>query len=204
MPYQFLEIDRSWQSAVFHLPRVRTGPRARPFFLGYPLEPILFTSLLGRSEGAVVHATGLIHRGQGWVFAGTHGAGKSTIASLVRRRGDGVLLNDDRVVVRRVDGVWRVFGTPWAGTVLKVSPASAPLAGILFLRRGAVTRATRLEPGRVAAMFLPRCFHPYWDREALDALLATTARLAHEVPCYDFPFVPDEAAIIEAIAVLRP
>ena len=200
---QFLEIDRSWRSAIFYLRRARTGPGAWPFFLGYPLEPILFTSLLARAAGALVHATGVIHRGQGWVFAGTHGAGKTTIAGLLERRADCAVLNDDRVVVRRVDGVWRVFGTPWAGTILKASPASAPLAGILFISHGEATRATRLEPGRAAASFLPRCFHPYWDRQALEALLETTARLAREVPCYDFPFVPDTAVILGAVAAAR-
>jgi len=201
--HHFLEIDRSWRSAVFHLPRARTGSRTWPFFLGYPLERILFTDLLARFEGAVVHATGVIHDGQGWVFAGTHGAGKSTIASLVQNRPDCVLLNDDRVVVRRVDGDWRVFGTPWAGTVLTVSPASAPLAGILFLRHDAATSAIRLETGRAAAALVPRCFHPHWDRQALEALLATTVRLAQEVACYDFPFTPNTSAILEALADIR-
>jgi hypothetical protein len=197
--YQFLEIDRSWRSGVFYLPRARTGPSAWPFYLGYPLEPILFTSLLARAEGAVVHATGLIHRGQGWVFAGTHGAGKSTVARLLGDRADCAVLNDDRVVVRRVDGVWRVFGTPWAGTILKASPASAPLGGILFLRHSETTAAIRLEPRGVPAAFLPRCFHPYWDRQALDGLLETTARLAREVACYDFPFAPDARAVLAAV-----
>jgi hypothetical protein len=202
--FQFLEIDRSWRSAVFHLPRARTGPRAWPFFLGYPLEPILFTSLLARAEGAVVHATGVIHGGRGWVFAGTHGAGKSTIAGLLGRRPDCTVLNDDRVVVRRVEGQWRVFGTPWAGTVLKASPESAPLAGILFIRHGRATRAVRLDPTRVARAFLPRCFHPYWDRLAVDALLGATGRLAREVPCYEFPFVRDPREILGALAGARP
>ena len=202
--YQALEIDRSWQSATFYLPRARTGPSAWPFFLGYPLEPILFMSLLARAQGAVVHATGVIHGGQGWVFAGTHGAGKSTIAGLLGKRADCTVLNDDRVVVRRVDGVWRVFGTPWAGTVLKVSPASAPLGGVLFLRHSETTEAIRLEPRRVPAAFLPRCFHPYWDRQALDGLLETTGRLAREVPCYDFPFAPDARAVLATVSAVRP
>lgn len=198
-----LVVDRPWTRGTIYLPPFLIGPDARPFWLWYPLEQLLLTTVLGHSRGAVVHASAIVHEGLGWVFAGTHGAGKSTTASLFVKHRNAVVLSDDRVVVRRVAGAWRVFGTPWAGTVMQASPMSAPLAGIFFLRHGRETTAIPLTPPRAAPRLLARCFHPYWDRAALSGLLDTVGSVAVDVPCYDFPFVPDAEAIVAALPERR-
>lgn len=196
---QVLAVDPVWQRGTLYLPPELTGAEARPFRLWYPLEHVLFTTLLARAAGVIVHASAILRDGRGWVFAGTHGAGKSTTAALFARRPDTVVLADDRVVLRRVDGVWKVFGTPWPGTVQRASPESAPIAGIWFLRHGTQTEALPLDPPVAGPRLLARCFHPYWDRAALAGLVETVASLARDVPCYDFPFVPDADAILRCL-----
>lgn len=200
---QALRVDRTWRAGTLYLPTVRKGCGPRPFPLDYPLEQWLFVSLLARSSGAVVHGTGVILGGRGVVFAGTHGAGKSTLAALLRGRRGVRLLNDDRVVLRLVDGVWRLFGTPWAGTVRQVSPESAPLGGMFFIRHGPATCTLPLSPSQATPRLLARCYHPYWDREGLEALLGTIGRLAREVPCHDFPFVPRLQPVLESLENLE-
>ena len=196
---QVLAVDPTWRRGTIYLPSSLSEPRVRPFRLWYPLEQLLFTTLLGRSAGAVVHATAIVRRGLGWVFAGTHGAGKSTMASLFTKRDDAVVLSDDRVVVRRVAGTWKVFGTPWAGTVMQASPMAAPLAGVFFIRHGQQTEAIPLAADRVAPRLLARCFHPYWDRDALSGLVDTVSAVAVGVPCYDLPFALDAEGILAAL-----
>ncbi|MBI3634927.1 MAG: hypothetical protein HY216_01750 [Candidatus Rokubacteria bacterium] len=198
--YRMYCIDRDWRSGTVHLAASR---HARSFPLNHPVEQLVFMSLLGRAGGLVVHSTGVIHRGIGWVFAGTHGAGKSTLARLFRRDPEMTLLNDDRTVIRRVGGQWRVFGTPWSGTVQHASAESAPLEAIFLIRHGKRTRARRLTPDAAAARVVPRCLHPYWDRQAVEGLLATTGRLVCEIPCYDFPFTPHLASVLGALESVK-
>jgi hypothetical protein len=199
--YQALEADRAWGRATLYMRAPRPGAPA-PFFLAHPLEQLLFVSLLARARGMVVHATGVIRGGQGWIFAGPHGAGKSTLARLLTRERSVELLSDDRVIVRRVRGRWRVYGTPWSGTVREpTSPASAPLAGIFFIRHGRRTRARPLTPSDALRRLLPRCLHPYWDRAALGRLIEDAGALTATIAAYDFPFQRDAGAI--ALAVER-
>ncbi len=201
-PVQTLAVDAGWRSAVLH-----GEPRAQPaavFPLAYPTEQILLVSLLARATGLVVHATAVIAEGRGWIFAGTHGAGKSTLARHFGRDRAFTVLNDDRVVLRRdAGGGWRVFGTPWAGTVRRASSASAPVAGLFLIRHGARTRATRLAPDRASAPLLARCFHSYWDREGLDGVVATAVRASREVPCYELAFTMDLAGVRETLVKTR-
>ena len=200
--HHVLTVDRSWRAGTFCIPETPRSATPRPFPVGYPVEQLLFVGLLAHAAGAVVHATGIIHGGRGWVFAGPHGAGKSTLAALFRRRRDMTLLNDDRVILRSLHGQWRLFGTPWPGTIQQVSTASAPLAGICLIRHGTSTEAQPLAPSQAVARLLARCIHPYWDRQGLEALLGTIARLVQEVPCYDFPFVPHAPTILAALDTL--
>lgn len=201
--YQALEADRAWARATLYMRSPRPSEAPALFFLAHPLEQLLFVSLLGRAGGLVVHATGVIRNGQGWVFAGPHGAGKSTLANLLTVDGATPLLSDDRVVVRRRRGRWRVYGTPWSGTVrTPTSPASAPLAGIFFIRHGRQTVARPLAPGDALRRLLPRCLHPYWDRGALGRLIEDAGALTTAVATYDFPFAPDAGAVARAVETL--
>ena len=49
-------------------------------------------------------------------------------------KGQAAILCDDRNIVRRWKNGWRVHGTWSHGDVAEVSPASAPLRAIMFLR----------------------------------------------------------------------
>src|SRR5262249_16890116 len=93
--HHVLTVDRSWRSGTFYIPVTPRSPTPRPFPVGYPVEQLLFVGLLAHVAGAIVHAMGIIRDGCGWVFAGPHGAGKSTLAALFRRPRDMTLLNTD-------------------------------------------------------------------------------------------------------------
>jgi len=200
-PYHAIAVDREWRTGTVFLPaRLRSGV-GRPFPVAYPWEMLLFTSLLVHGDGAIVHATGIVIDGAGWIFAGPHRAGKSTLARLFKARSDVTVLNDDRVAVRHVDGRWHVFGTPWAGSARLNADASAPIRGVCLIRHGRTTKPTRLSPARAAGALLARCLHPYWEREAAAKLLDTIARLVSDVPCYDFPFAPRLASVLRGLQV---
>jgi hypothetical protein len=193
---QALVADRRWRRVTMYVERARA-----PFFMAYPVEQLLILGALAGRAALVVHAAGIVRGGRAWLFAGPHGAGKSTIAGLLAAERGTALLSDDRVVVRRLRGRWRAFGTPWSGTVRRATtPAGAPLAGVFFIRHGEATRPQPLAPAAAAARLVPRCLHPYWDRPALEALLAGCGGLATDVPCFDLPFVPEAAALSRVLA----
>src|SRR5712692_3044183 len=139
-PYHALAVDRAWRTGTVFLPKqLRVGAR-RPFPVAYPWEMVLFTSLLAHADGAIVHATAMAVDGAGWVFAGPHRAGKTTLARLFKTRPGTVVLNDDRVAIRHVDGRWHVFGTPWAGSARLNADAAAPIRGVCLIRHGRITK----------------------------------------------------------------
>jgi hypothetical protein len=79
--------------------------------LGYPLNQVLMIILLSRCKGVMLHACGIDDSGYGYLFLGNSGHGKSTIARLWSEN-KATVLNDDRIIVREINGELLMYGTP--------------------------------------------------------------------------------------------
>lgn len=80
----------------------------------------------------LLHASGIISNGRGFVFYGHSGSGKTTVTTFSLDR---TVLSDDIVIVKKVDGVYRVFGVPFRGDMPEAprTNASAPVVGLSIL-----------------------------------------------------------------------
>lgn len=99
-------------------------------------------------DGMMLHASAVVVDGYAYLFSGPCGMGKSTHTAMYKNAWpDAVIINDDKPALRRIDGMWHVFGTPWCGKDGINVNTSALLAGICFLHRGdtLMRRITALE-----------------------------------------------------------
>ena len=89
-------------------------------------------------EALLVHASGVIRRGVGYVFFGPSGSGKTTVARLSP---GAQILSDDLVILQREvmpeGAAVRVYGVPFRGEMIEAerTNASAPLAGLYALAK---------------------------------------------------------------------
>jgi hypothetical protein len=163
--------------------------------LGRPMLEVLFVNLLSRGRGVLLHACAVNDNGRGFLFAGTSGAGKSTMADLWKERKGATILSDDRVIVREMDGRIWAYGTPWHGDVSLCSPERVLVDHVFVLRHGEETTVRRLEaPGALTSLFA-RSFPTYWYPEGLDFSLDFLGRVSHVVPCHELAFLPDPTTI---------
>ncbi len=104
---------------------------------------IVHTLLLASRGGFLLHACSGIRGGRAFVFTGPSGAGKTTMARLAPP--DVTLLSDEISYVRKVDGAYVAFGTPFAGELgTPGERVSAPLNAIYQLAWGDSHRIDRL------------------------------------------------------------
>ena len=161
--------------------------------LEFPLSEILMVCLLAQGRGLMVHSCGVDDDGKGYLFAGNSTHGKSTMARQWRDKA--TILNDDRIILRRRDGRFWIYGTPWHGEYTGISSNGVPLEKIFFLRHSKTNDAIRKEDNVAASMLMTRCFPPLWDKEAMLFTLDFCSQLVSEVPCYDLGFVPEESVV---------
>lgn len=184
-----------------------TPGAALPDPLAFPSAELIVLSHIARRDAAVLHACAVRDHenlGAGYVFCGRSGAGKSTTARLWH--GQGEVLNDDRVMVRRdgVGGAFRVHGTPWHGDLAVTNPGSAPLQALFFLEHAPTHQISALTTAEAEREIMTSAWLPLWDRRGG---LAETMRLCRElvrsVPSYRLRFRRDSDVVdlVRAAAV---
>lgn len=164
----------------------------------YPLDQIVCMLYLATRGGVIVHAAGMGTARGGFVFAGRSGAGKSTLSrQLVGREGVRAL-SDDRVVLRKIGGGFRMYGTPWPGEARIAENGWAPLERIFFLQKSPEDRLVPLTPGEAMERLMPVVSAPWFSRELIVPQLAFLDELLAAAPAFDLHFRPT-AAVAELL-----
>lgn len=160
-----------------------------------PFGELLLINLLSQDRGVLVHGLGVSDQGEGLLFIGQSGAGKTTLANLYKPHQDVSILSDERVVVTRVGRQFRLSGTPWSGGAFTVSAETVPLRKVFFLEHGPrnVLMAERLIA--LGGLFFQQLFLPFWNGQALTFALSLAEELLSTVPSYRLSFVNDPGVI---------
>jgi hypothetical protein len=142
------------------------------------------------SGGCLMHAASAMRNGNAFVFPGVSGAGKTTLCTLMPP--DVGLLTDEISYIRRVDGGYRAFGTPFHGCLgVPGERASAPLKAIYLLAQGPENKLEDLPRKRAAAGLLrATLFFAKDDSKLINQALETILRLVDTVPVRRLTFVP--------------
>ncbi len=194
-PYLVGNFASDYHSGEIYTSPSREEPGKLIFPLAYPMGELLLTNLLGTGYGILLHSCALIDHGNGIVFSGVGGAGKSTTSRLWNNLDSVKILNDDRSVIQKIDGEFRLFGTPWHGQGGFALAKDIPLQKIFILKHAVKNQAMRLAPAQALAQLLVRTFAPLWSAPAMSFTLQFLDELCQAIPCYELGFVPDQSAV---------
>ncbi|MCK4648718.1 hypothetical protein KAT51_04255 [bacterium] len=192
----------NFKSGDIYIGAEGTSPKVE-YPLSYPLDEVLMINLLAQGRGVMIHSCGVSSKGQGLLFAGTSQMGKSTMANLWKSQiansksqneGENIL-SDDRIIIRKMDGQFQMYGTPWHGDAKICSPERAPLKKIFFLKHDKNNIIKKINPVDATSRLIVCSFPTFWDKKGMEFTLKFCAELAKKVPCYELGFVPDESVL---------
>lgn len=175
---------------------VRYGGHVRATFpFSYPFDELLFISLLAQGRGMEVHGCGVSLNGDGLLFIGSSGAGKSTMGRLMAAQPGATVLSDDRIIVRKLGGRWWIYGTPWHGQGGAFAAQRAELRKVFVLRHASSNKAALLPAGQAAGLLVARSFPTYWDSAGMSFTLELLEDLCARIPVYDLGFAPTPSCV---------
>jgi hypothetical protein len=101
--------------------------------------------------GCFFHSSCLEIDGEAYMFTALSGTGKSTHTRNWRRlfRGRVTMINDDKPIIRKLNGRYTVCSTPWMGKSDIGCNMSVPIKAIYVLRRGDSNSAVEVRPVEV-------------------------------------------------------
>jgi hypothetical protein len=202
-PYKAAWLDPSFARGHVVLNR-GAYPTGSPIFpLEYPLDELVMMHRLALGEGVEVHALGLADQdGRGYLFLGHSGAGKSTTARLWMKQPGVKLLSDDRIILRKHDDRFWMYGTPWHGDAGVASPDRAPLSAVFLLEQHSTDELAPVPASKAAAELFARSFVPHYLESGIHFTLNFLDQITRSVPCSILRFTPTIGAV-EAVRHAR-
>jgi hypothetical protein len=162
------------------------------------MQIILINYFAHHRNGLILHAAAIKENDYSLVFAGKSESGKSTTARLWYRHSKAIVLNDDRVIVRKTAKGFIAYSGPWSGefghTATAVSD-QAPLQG-LFIIEHAKNNFCRVltQAGAFRALY-PTLFSFFWDRRLMSNTLGLCEELISRAAVSRLGFVKNKKAI---------
>ena len=184
-------LSYDYEGALRKYPQLQTLEMAE-----YMTTGSLFAVEVLRFGGFQLHASAVMLDGKAYLFSAPSGTGKSTHTEKWCRLFGAEIINDDKPVLRRVDGVWMVYGTPWSGKNDLSCPVGVPLGGVAFLARGQVNEIFPMAPIKAVPAILRECMQ-FSHKGCADRQLALIDQLLREAPIWQlFCRNDDEAAMV--------
>lgn len=152
----------------------------------YVLTGKYFHRLLLENDGLMLHSSAVVVDGYAYLFSADSGTGKSTHTNLwLEKFGDrAFIINDDKPSIRKIDGEWYVFGTPWCGKNNINKNTKAKLGAIVFLER---SEKNWIEPENIKdaiPKFFKQTVRKLNHEKYMDMALSNMETVLSETPLY--------------------
>ena len=157
-------------------------------------------------DGLMLHASAVEYNGKAYLFSADSGIGKSTHTKLWQQiYGDKAqVFNDDKPALRRIDGKWYAYGTPWCGKDGINQNKKVPLGGICFLKRGEKNSIQPMSNYTAVQKIIGQTNRKTADINKINNLLDLTDKLIREIPIFELECLPnEEAAILSSTTMCR-
>ena len=148
-----------------------------------PLATVRFFSCAGLhskllQRGALIfHSAYIDWNGKAILFAGHSGVGKSTQAALWGKYAGAEIINGDRTLIRKKNGIWHAYGYPCCGSSDICINRTLPLSLIVLLEQGEENRVTEVSMGgKFRALFIGSEMY-LWNEKEMERV----TKLAEEI-----------------------
>ena len=107
------------------------------------------------------------------------------------------LMNDDNPIIRIIDNVPVIYGSPWSGKTPCYRNIKAHLGAITQIDRAPQNSIDRLSPIDALVNFIPACSSIRWDENIYDDIIKNITQVIEKTPFYILHCLPNkEAAVI--------
>lgn len=146
----------------------------------------------------LIHASLVRQNGYGYAFIAKSGTGKSTQVSMwLKHLPNCDLMNDDNPIIRIIDNVPVIYGSPWSGKTPCYRNIKAHLGAITQIDRAPQNSIDRLFPIDALVNFIPACSSIRWDENIYDDIIRNITQVIEKTPFYILHCLPNkEAAVI--------
>lgn len=159
------------------------------------LTAMRLPQLMLEHGGVFLHASFIIYNSRAILFTADKQVGKSTQAALWEKHLGAEIINGDRALIRRIDGVWFACGSPYCGTSKICKNVQAEIAAIVILGQAAENTVRRVAPKEALAALMSGISYDTDSRADTENCLDVCGGLVSELPFFRLDCLPDKSAV---------
>lgn len=192
IPYAVSE--SSWEEKEVTVQYLQSG-RSHISHTGGAFFHIGWEELLLRKQRLILHACCVETAFGGILFSGVSGIGKSTQGQLWCDYEHAVMINGDRPVLFKKEGIWTAYGSPYAGSSRCHVNKHVSVRAIIMLAQGEKCRIRRLGGAEAFRRIFAQVTVGIWNPENGKMACDLSEQLASEVRVYELTCTPDRNAV---------
>lgn len=169
-------------------------------YLYHNLHPYFIPSLfhlekpLLQSNCFILHSSYIEINNCGILFTAPSGGGKSTQAELWKKYKNALIINGDKSIIGKENGIWKTYGIPFSGSSNYCLNKTNKLGAIIILKKGLNNEIKRLDLTGFRNVFSQVTVNP-WDKDFCNKLMDLVIECCENVPVYIFSCTKDEKAV---------
>lgn len=167
---------------------------------GLHIDPV-FSSMFAlerhmiKRDSLILHCAYTVYKGKAILFSAPSGTGKSTQAELWKQYRGSRIVNGDRALLRKIDGVWSACGWPVCGSSDICESEDTPLYTIVMLRQGETNYIERLSPIQTFTQLYAQTTINQWNPAFVQRAMELIEDLIGQVPVYQLTCNMTEDAV---------
>lgn len=149
-------------------------------------------------ETVILHAALIDVSGEGILFMGPSGVGKSTRADLWQRYAGAEIINGDRAFVNRDScGIWKAYGSPYAGSSGYYVNKAVPIRAVMAVKRGGADEISiqRMTGAKAFCEVYRNVTVHQWNAYAISNVSSVIMDMISAIPVYEMICPPDIRAV---------
>ena len=143
----------------------------------------------------ILHSSFLNYKNNAILFSGPSGIGKSTQADLWEEYKGAEIINGDRSLLRKKDGKWYAYGSPFAGSSKIYKNKSYPIKAIIMLKKGKSNKITKLNKIESFKYLIRESTINYFDINFYNKVIDLLVDLIDNVSVYLLECLPNKEAV---------
>lgn len=149
-----------------------------------------------RMDHLVLHCAYMQREGQAILFSAPSETGKTTQATLWGKHRGTRVVNGDKSLLTKNDGVWTANGWPVCGSSEVCHNESMPIRAIVMLSQGKTDTIEKLSPFQAFSKIYSQITVNFWNKAAQKKAMDLIEELVTSIPVYHLSCTISEDAVI--------
>lgn len=142
-----------------------------------------------------IHSSMIDHHGNGLLFLGPSGIGKTTQAELWNQYRGALIINGDMNFVQETEEGFLGWGTPWHGSSPYCENTNVPVRALVVLKQADRNSIRELDGFEKVQLVSNNVIYPTWLENGMELCMDVLDHLLRALPVYELACRPDEEAV---------